>query len=192
MDDVLAGPLRQYLQQGRDALLRTLEQVPEYDARRPLTPSGTNLLGLVKHLVGVERGYLGACVGRAPDFTLPWEDDGSVWDGADMWARPEESRDDLLGLYRRVWRSSDASIAAVPFDAEATVSWWEEDRRHPTFGSLVVRVVAETAQHAGHAEILREGLDGRGGRDHDAVGGEDVWRRYVASIQRAAEPFRGD
>ena len=84
MSDVTTGPLRQYLQEGRDAMMRALEELGEYDARRPLTPSGTNILGLVKHLVGVERSYLGACVGRAPEFTLPWEVDGSIWDGADM------------------------------------------------------------------------------------------------------------
>jgi len=82
MSDVTTGPLRQYLQEGRDAMMRALEELGEYDARRPLTPSGTNILGLVKHLVGVERSYLGECVGRPPKFTLPWEEDGSIWDGA--------------------------------------------------------------------------------------------------------------
>ncbi len=93
MSDVTTGPLRQYLQEGRDAMMRALEELGEYDARRPLTPSGTNILGLVKHLVGVERSYLGECVGRPPKFTLPWEEDGSIWDGADMWVRADESRD---------------------------------------------------------------------------------------------------
>jgi hypothetical protein len=88
------------------------------------------------------------------------------------------------------WGHSDASLAALPLDAPATVSWWPAERRSTTFGSLVVRVVAETAQHAGHAEILRESLDGRGGRDHDAVGDDAWWERYVADIQRAANAFR--
>jgi hypothetical protein len=73
----LSAHLQRYLQQGRDGLLRSLDGVSEYDARRPLTPSGTNLLGLVKHVAGVELGYLVESVGReAP--VLPWNEDGSV------------------------------------------------------------------------------------------------------------------
>jgi hypothetical protein len=190
MADAMAYELRRYLQQGRDALMRALDQLGDYDARRPLTPSGTNILGLVKHLVGVERSYLGACVGRPPNFTLPWEEDGSIWDGADMWLRAEESRDYIVGLYHQVWQNSDASIAALPLDTEAYVHWWKDGERHPSFGSLITRVVAETAQHAGHAEILREGLDGQGGRDHGAVGDDAAWTSYVTRIQAAADPFR--
>ncbi|NEE26132.1 DUF664 domain-containing protein, partial [Streptomyces sp. SID7982] len=51
--------LRLYLQNARDALLWKLDGLSEYDIRRPLTPTGTNLLGLVKHVAGIELGYLG-------------------------------------------------------------------------------------------------------------------------------------
>jgi Protein of unknown function (DUF664) len=186
----LKADLHRYLQQGRDSLLRALDGLGEYDIRRPLTPSGTNLLGLVKHLAGVELGYLGESVGRPAPVTLPWEEDGSVWQSADLWATADQSRAYLLDLYRVAWAHSDASLAALPLDAPATVSWWPEERRSTTFGSLVVRVVAETAQHAGHAEILRESLDGRGGQDRDSVGDAAWWERYVADIQRAADAFR--
>jgi len=63
----------------------------------------------------------------------------------------------------------------------------------PSFGSLITQVVAETAQHAGHAEILREGLDGQGGRDADSFGdaaAAAAWTAYVARIQKAADMFR--
>ncbi len=180
--------LHRYLQQGRDGLMRSLEGLSEHDARRPMTPTGTNILGLVKHLAGVEMGYLSRSVGRDAPL-LPWEADGSVWDGADMWARPEESRDYLVGLYHEAWRLSDASIEALPLDAPASVSWWPEDRRETTFGHLLVRVVAETAQHAGHADILRETIDGQAGRDRDAVGGDAEWAEYLARIQAAADRF---
>ena len=76
--------MRHYLQQGRDGLLRALDGLGDYDVRRPLTPSGTNLLGLVKHVASVEAGYLGDCVGRSAPVRLPWVADGSIWDGADM------------------------------------------------------------------------------------------------------------
>lgn len=185
----LSADLRQYLQQGRDGLLRSLDGLSEYDARRPLVASGTNVLGLVKHLAGGELGYLVQSVGReAP--VLPWNEDGSVWEGADMWATPKESREYLLALYRQAWVLADASLAEVPLDAPAAVPWWPAERRGTTFGHLVVRVVAETAQHAGHADILREIVDGRGGRDHADLGDAGYWDRYVAGIQAAADTFR--
>lgn len=182
--------LRHYLQQSRDALLRALDGLGEWDVRRPLTPSGTNLLGLVKHLAGVESGYLGDCVGRPSPVRLPWVEDGSVWDGTDMWATAEESRDYLIGLYRAAWAHSDETLAGLPLDAPAAVEWWPAERRDTTVGHLAVRVVAETAQHAGHAEILREGLDGRGGGDRDDIGDDAHWASYVARIQAAAETHR--
>ena len=49
----------------------------EYDRRRPLTPTGTNLLGLVKHVASVEAGYLGDVFGRPSPESLPWFDDGA-------------------------------------------------------------------------------------------------------------------
>lgn len=185
----LKADLHHYLQESRDGVLRALEGASEYDVRRPLTPSGTNLLGLVKHLAGVELGYLGASVGR-PGPVLPWDEDGSVWESGDMWAEPDQSRDYLLGLYHEAWAHSDLSLAALPLDAPAVVAWWPEHKRDTTFGHLLCRVTAETARHAGHADILREGLDGQAGRDHDDVGDAQWWRDYVAGIQAAADTFR--
>ena len=87
-------------------------------------------------------------------------------------------------------KKMDASISQLPLDAPATVSWWPEATRETTFGHLLTRVVAETAQHAGHCDILREGIDGQGGRDHDDIGDVATWSAYVATIQAAAEPFK--
>ena len=184
-----AADLHHYLQQGRDAVMRALDGLGEYDIRRPLVPSGTNLLGLVKHLAGVELAYLVESVGR-PAPVLPWNEDGSVWESADLWATADQSREYVEGLYRQAWVLADAALAEVPLDAPAEVEWWRPENRHTTFGHLVVRVVAETAQHAGHAEILRETLDGQAGRDHDDQGSADWWRSYVGRIQAAADAFR--
>ncbi len=184
----LARDLHRYLQQSRDTMVAKLDGLGEHDVRRPLVPSGTNLLGLIKHLAGVEVGYLGDSVGRPSPVVLPWVDDGSIWDGADMWATPDESRADLVGLYRQVWRHSDESIATLPLDAPAEVAWWPEDRRATTFGSLLVRMVAETAQHAGHADILRETVDGASGAAE--AGDAEVQASFVARIQAAADTFR--
>ncbi|RAS65030.1 uncharacterized protein DUF664 [Lentzea atacamensis] len=158
--------LRHYLQASRDSIVSSLDGLSEYDARRPLVPSGTNLLGLVKHLIGIELGYLGESSGRPSTVKLPWVEDKSVWENGDMWAKPDESREYLLDLYRLAWRHSDESIAQLQLDAPASVPWWPEHRRQTTFGHLLVRVVAETAQHAGHCDIVRELIDGRSGADN--------------------------
>lgn len=186
----LSDGLRHYLQQSRDALLRALDGLSEYDARRPVVPSGTNVLGLVKHLVGIEASYLGDCIGRPAPVRLPWVDDGSIWDGADMWAAAEESRAYIVGLYADVCAHADVAIAELPLDTAAYVEWWPAERRDTTFGHLLVRVVAETAQHAGHADVLRESIDGRGGRDHDDLGDGEWWSGYVGRIQEAADSYR--
>jgi hypothetical protein len=189
MTDALKEDLRQYLQYARDSVVRSLDGLSEYDVRRPLVPSGTNLLGVVKHLVGIELTYFGECVGRPAPVTLPWVEDGSIWQSADMWATPEESREHMLGLYRTAWRHSDEALASLGLDAPARVGWWAEGTRDTTFGHLVVRLVEETAHHAGHCDVVRELIDGRGGRDSSDVGDERWWSAYVAKIQAAAETF---
>ncbi len=176
---MIADDLRRYLQDARTSVVSSLDGLGEYDIRRPLVPSGTNLLGLVKHLVGIELGYLGASVGRPAPVALPWDEDSSVWENGDMWARPDESREYLLGLYRQAWAHSDESIASLPLTAPASVAWWPEERRATTFGHLLVRVVAETAQHAGHCDIVRELIDGRSGADNPDA--------YYETVLRASE-----
>ncbi|WP_235506342.1 DinB family protein [Terrabacter sp. Root181] len=186
----LVDDLLRYLQEGRDGLLRALDGLDDYDVRRPITPSGTNLLGLVKHVAGVQLAYLADSVGRPSRERLPWVEDGSIWDSADMWATAEESRADLVGLYERAATHCDAVVRELGLDAPARVAWWPEERRETTLGSLLVRCVAEVSQHAGHADILRESIDGRGGRDHDHMGDDAWWSDYVARIQAAADAHR--
>ena len=107
-----------------------------------------------------------------------------------MWAKAEESREYLVDLYQQAWKHADQSISQLPLDAPATVSWWPEERRETTFGSLLVRVVAETARHAGHADILRESVDGRAGSNPEDAGDEAWWTAYVARIQESADAHR--
>ena len=188
--DAVAADLQHYLQQGRETMVHALDGLSEYDVRRPVMPSGTNLLGLVKHLASMEAGYLGDCLGRPTPFRLPWVDDGSIWDSADLWVTADQSRNYILDLYRAAWAHSDSAIADLPLDSPATVSWWPEERQTTTFGHLLTRMVAETAQHAGHADIVRETIDGRGGRDHDDIGDARWWTGYVQGIETAADAFR--
>jgi hypothetical protein len=178
----VGGELHRYLQEARENVLSGLDGLGDYDIRRPLTPSGTNLLGLVKHLASGEFGYLGDCLGRPSAIRLPWMED--------MWATPDESRDDLIALYRSAWRHSDESIDELGLSAPAHVPWWQEGQRDTTSGALLIRVLAETAQHAGHVDIVRELIDGRGGQDHDGVGDPQWWAGYLARVRQAADAFR--
>lgn len=127
--DVLAADLQHYLQESRNSLISALDELSEYDVRRPVMPSGTNLLGLIKHLATMEASYLGECLGRPAPFELPWVTDGSIWDSADMWATPDQSRDYLVNLYRAAWAHSDTAVAEMPLESAETVSWWPEEQR---------------------------------------------------------------
>ncbi|MFC5678392.1 DinB family protein [Aeromicrobium endophyticum] len=172
----------------RSAVLAAVDGVGEHDLRRPLTPTGTNLIGLVKHLTGVEHGYFGDSFGRPAPDVLPWVADGSVWDGADMWATADESSDEIVALYRRACAHSDETIALLDVDSPGRVPHWQGDQADTTLGHLLVWVVSETAQHAGHAEIVRELVDGRAGSDTSSAGAD--WVAHTARVQAAADAFR--
>ena len=182
--------LARYLQVGRDALLWKLDGLGEYDARRPMTPTGTNLLGLVKHLAVVEFGYFGEVFDRPFDEPLPWWGEDAEPD-ADMWATAQESREDVVGLYRRAWAHADATIAELPLDAVGRVPWWQPGSQEATLHRLLVHVATETHRHAGHADVLRELADGRAGLRAEATNLPDVdaaWR--AAHLERLEQVAR--
>jgi hypothetical protein len=177
-----------YLQEARDALLWKLDGLSEYDIRRPMVPTGTNLLGLVKHVAGCELGYFGDTFGRAHHEPLPDFDPDEP--NADMWATADESREQIIGLYHRAWRHSDATIDALPLDAIGHVPWWPAGQNEVTLHHVVVRMTAETHRHAGHADIIRELIDGsvglRAERDNMADGDKDWWESYWNQLERVA------
>src|SRR4051794_29247434 len=107
MGDEAKQTLHSALKEARAGMVAKLDGLGEFDLRRPLTPTGTNLLGLVKHLASTEYGYFGDSFGRPLEPQLPWWVDGSVWDSADMWATPQESSRDILDLYGRAWAHAD-------------------------------------------------------------------------------------
>ncbi|MGW6688379.1 DinB family protein [Streptomyces sp. NPDC054961] len=178
-----------YLQSARDALLWKLEGLSEYDVRRPLTPTGTNLLGLVKHAAGVELGYLGDTFGRPSGEALPWLEEDAEPNG-DMWATADESRQQIVEFYRRAWAHADATIEALALETTGRVPWWPAGRDEVTLHHAVVRVVADTHRHAGHADILRELLDGAVGMEkaNDSVPPADPawWEGYRDRLERVA------
>lgn len=181
--------LHRYLQAARQALLWKLDGLSEYDIRRPLTPTGTNLLGLVKHLAGVELWYFGDVFGRPPR-ERPWSEDDAR-NNADMWATASESRDQITGMYRQAWAHADETIQALELNAPGQVPWWPSERREVTLHQILVHVVAETHRHAGHADIVRELIDGAAGlqADNDNLRATDPawWENYRNQLERVAQ-----
>jgi uncharacterized damage-inducible protein DinB len=184
--------LQRYLQSARDALLWKLDGLSDYDIRRPLTPTGTNLLGLIKHVASVEFGYFGDTFGRPSSEPLPWLDDDAE-PNADMWATREQSREQIVDLYRRAWAHSDATIDALALDAIGHVPWWPDERSEVTLHWILVHMLAETNRHAGHADIVRELIDGaaghRAGNDNMAPGDQAWWTDYRRRLEQVAEEF---
>jgi hypothetical protein len=187
--EVVKADLHHYLQAGRESLVWKLDGLSEYDVRRPMTRTGTNLLGIVKHVASVEAWYLGDVFGRRFGVSLPWFDDDAETN-ADMWATSDETRADVVGLYHRAWASSDATVRALDLDAVGEVPWWPANRRRVTLHHMLVRMVEETNRHAGHADIVRELIDGTvglqsGKADLPALD-DAAWQAHSDRLERVA------
>jgi uncharacterized damage-inducible protein DinB len=180
--------LADYLHRSRNALLWKLDGLSEYDVRRPLTPTGSNLLGIVKHVASVELGYMGDCFGRPSGVPLPWFAPESE-PNADMFATADETRGMILELAAAAARTSTDTLAALPLDAPGRVPWWGE-RGHVTLLQITVHLIAEINRHAGHADILRELIDGQvgyqSGNDNLAEGDGAWWKAYYDRVEQAA------
>ena len=181
--------LTRYLSASREALTWKLEGLREHDARRPLTPTGTNLLGLLKHAAVVQAGYLGDCMGRPfPDPPKCYGPDAG--DNDDMWALPDETRADIEELWARSCAHADATIAALPIDAEGHVPWWPAERNPVTLEQILVHLQYDLSRHAGHADIVRELIDGsvglRVGNGNMPDQDEAWWKAYVERLEDTA------
>ncbi len=181
--------LHRYLRTASDVLLWKLDGLSEYDIRRPLTPTGTNLLGLVKHVTGCELGYFGDTFGRPAEHLLPWLTEDAE-PNADMWASPDESREEIVGLYRHVCAHSDATIDALPLDAVGHVPQWPAGQSEVTLHRVLVHMTAETHRHAGHADVVRELIDGTTGlrkeNDNMPPGDHAWWENHRNRLEHAA------
>jgi hypothetical protein len=179
--------LHRYLVRQRGALLAKLDGVGERDVRWPMTPTGTNLLGLVKHVASNELGYFGEVFDRPSNVPQPWGEDGAEVN-ADMWAAAEESREDILALYQQAAVHTDATIEALELDSPGRVPWWPPERQQVTLQQIMVHVTVEIARHAGHADIIRELIDGAAGDNDgnlpDQTPGE--WANYRLRLEQAA------
>ncbi len=189
--------LRHYLENARGALLWKLEGLSDYDIRRPMTPTGTNLLGLVKHCAGVEAVYFGSVLDRPfpRQDDLDWHEGDDAELGGDFYATAAESREQVTVFYRRVWAHADVTVAELPLATRGTVRWWPEDRRNPTLHTLLVHTLQEIARHAGHADIIRESIDGAAGLREDLSNLPDeastaAWKRHYDKLERIAQSVR--
>jgi hypothetical protein len=178
IDEFAKAYLHDDLRWVRQSLLSTLDGLSEYDVRRPLTTTGTNLLGLVKHLTLSEAQYLGAIFGRPFPEPLPRFDDPGFVNRDHLWVTEKESRADVVAGYARACQHADATIDALSIDAPGVVPWWPQP--DVKLFNVMVHVLTETNRHAGHADILREQVHGQTGADWDAH------RQRIEAAARAA------
>lgn len=175
-----------YLDSLRSAIVWKLEGLAEWQLRWPVTSTGTNLLGVVKHLAAMEYGYLSWAFGKQPE-PLEWIGPDAE-PNADMWADGSESVEDVLRLYRRAVASSDETLATCDLDAVGHVPWWPEPE--VTLHRLLLHLSIEVARHAGHIDILREMLDGRIGtgekRTNLPFNDEHMWSSHVETLREVA------
>ncbi|MGH8905724.1 MAG: DinB family protein [Egibacteraceae bacterium] len=143
--------LHAFLDKQRDVIIWKLEGLSDADLRRPMTPSGTNLLGMVKHLAAVEYGWFCVTFGRQTE-PLPFDEDDA---DADLRVAPDETTEAILALYARARCATDQVI--VELDLDATGTAWSGEA--VSLRWVLLHMIEETARHAGHADIVRELID---------------------------------
>jgi hypothetical protein len=187
--------LKDYLQGGRETLLWKLNGLSEYDIRRPVVPTGTNLLGLIKHKAGSEFVYFGDTFGRPSGERLSWLHEEAE-PNADMWATADESRQEIVDLYRRAWAHSDATIDALGLNSIGHVSHWPAGHNEVTLHEVLVHVIVDTQRHVGQADIIRELIDGAvgllEGNDNMPPADRDWWVSHRDRLLRVAEEVGGE
>lgn len=163
--------LHRKLKAERQALLWKAEGLGERDLRLPRTVTGTNLGGLLKHCAMVEYEYFVPSFGLTSEVTIP-QIDYDVDPNGDFYVADGETAAEVVDLYRRVGDAVDAAIESLEMDAAGSIAWWPEERRQVTLGQILVHVLADIARHAGHADIVREGIDGTAGL---SVNSPNLW-----------------
>lgn len=185
--------LWRYLQAERDSVLRKVDGLPERELRLPRTTTGTNLIGIVKHCLNVEFAYFGPTFGRMIDDPrgLLEPSDYELDPQADWYATADETAADVIALYRRVQAFADETIDQLDLSAPGTVAWWDPSSNRVTLGQIMLHVTCDLARHAGHADILREGVDGATGwrGDGDNLPEGYDWAAYTAKLTEIAHRF---
>jgi len=177
--------LHTHLEDARDALIWKVEGLAEDERRRPMTPTGTNLIGLIKHMTWIEGWYLCEFFGRErPRLDWEWELDAEWGHHSHMYAKPEETSEDLIADYRATIAAANRAIEDLGLDA--TGKHWSGET--VSLRSMVLAVLVDTARHAGHCDIIREMIDGVTG-DRTSPSGfygtadEDYRSAYLARVR---------
>ncbi|MET9508189.1 DinB family protein [Streptomyces flavidovirens] len=147
------------LDRHRDAVLWKLDGLDDEQLRRPMTPSGTSLLGLVKHLASVEYGWFCTTFGRESEPL--WFD---PFKGEDIVVADGESTSDIVEFYGRARAAADRAVAELDLDTLGT-SW---SGNTVSMRWVLIHMLEDTVRHAGHMDILRELIDGATGDHPDA------------------------
>lgn len=145
------------LDRHRDVVLWKIEGLTDDQLRRPMTPSATSLLGLVKHLAAVEYAWFCETFGRETE-PLPFDDQDP---NADLRVEPGETTAEIIAFYGRAREAADSVINDLDIEHLGT-AWFGDP---VTLRWVLIHMVEETARHAGHMDILRELIDGATG-DH--------------------------
>jgi len=172
--------LRVALDRHRDAILWKLEGLDDEQLRRSMVPAGTSLLGLVKHVAAVEYGWFCDTFGREAE-PLPFDDDDP---DADLRIGPEETTEEVLAFYGRARAAADRAIDELEVEDTGT-AWFGEA---VTLRWVLIHMVEETARHAGHADIIRELIDGAAGNNDGNLPDQtpDEWATYRQRLEEAA------
>jgi hypothetical protein len=181
--------LKNYLQGARDTLISKLDGLSEREQRLPRTPTGLNLLGIVKHALHTKVWYFGPTFGR--EWRTPEElvSSGDPDPQADWYATAQESAPHVIDLYRRVQAFADEAIDALPLDAIGHVAHW--GGAEVTLHQVLVHTIVDLQRHSGHADIIRELFDGSAGllRNVSNLPRDMNWLAYTAKLTAIAEQF---
>ncbi len=148
--------LTEYLDWYRAAILRKIEGASDETLRARIVPSQTTLLGIVKHLAWVEIWWFQMVfAGRPGEYPGTDEDPD-----ADFRIEPEETTEQVIAFYRDSCAESRAIVEATD-DLDAASL--REGPKTWNMRRILIHMIEETARHAGHADILRELIDGQTG-----------------------------
>jgi uncharacterized damage-inducible protein DinB len=160
----LKSNLVSHLDRLNEAVLHKLEGLSEYDLRRPMTPTATNLLGVAMHLASLQAEYFGATFGRPfpreDEFYFLTDDDADPQD--DLWVRPGAMSEWVVEMCSATWEHAKETFSTLDLDSPGQIP--TRPYRQVTLGEMLVHMVDETARHAGHMDIVRELIDGAVGR----------------------------
>ena len=154
--------LEAFLDFHRQVLVSKVDGISENEARRRRVPSKTTLAGLIKHMIGVERGWFQEVLaGRKPEDIGP-----NVGGGDESWDLAEnETVSSLIEEYEQACEQSRQTAARFALDDAVP----EPDMAQVSLRWIYVHMIEETARHVGHADILREQTDGAAGIDGDSA-----------------------